>query len=307
MQRTIRTDLAMEAHEYYVGDAEGAPSDIHVKKEQFGNILVTKVAVTGEKGAKMIDKPIGNYITLEMTGNKTEQSENALAIRLGEEIIWLLEQCGLSDTDEALIVGLGNEKVTPDALGPKAISSLIVTRHVLEKMPNLLDKSIRSVAAVSPGVLGTTGIETLEIIRGIAQRVAPKLVIVIDALASRSVERLGNTVQISDTGICPGSGVGNRRDALNKETLGIPVIAIGIPTVVDAATITSDFMQSMLDTLNDSSLQDRDVQLYEMVIETLGENIKNMIVTPKEIDLLIGKMAVSVARGINYGLGLPIQ
>ena len=210
--------------------------------------------------------------------------------------------------DSILVVGLGNEYVTPDALGPKVITQIDVTRHILNYMPEILDSKTREVSAVSPGVLGTTGIETQEILKGIVENVKPKMLIVIDALASKSIERISSTVQIADTGIVPGAGVGNTRKELSQNSLGIPVIAVGIPTVVDLATITDDCLDLFITKLQDeaksndylNSLKEQDN--YEEIKEALVPNGYNMIVTPKEIDELIENMSSVVARGINFAM-----
>lgn len=210
--------------------------------------------------------------------------------------------------DPILVVGLGNIYVTPDALGPKVINEVDVTRHLLEYMPEVMDKSTREVSAVSPGVLGTTGIETVEILKGIVDNVKPKLVIVIDALASRSIERISSSVQLADTGIVPGAGVGNARKELTQESLGTPVIALGIPTVVEAATIAADSLTLFIQKVQEqgesndflNKLQEDDK--YNIIKEILAPEEYNFIVTPKEIDALIEKMKDVVARGINFAI-----
>ena len=214
----------------------------------------------------------------------------------------------IGSQDSILVVGLGNEQVTPDALGPKVATQIDVTRHILNYMPEVLESGTREVSAVSPGVLGTTGIETQEILKGIVDHVKPKLVIVIDALASKSIERISSTVQIADTGIVPGAGVGNTRKELSEQSLGVPVVAVGIPTVVDLATITDDCLDLFITKLQEeaksneylNSLKEQDN--YEEIKEALVPNGYNMIVTPKEIDDLIENMSSVVARGINFAM-----
>ena len=214
----------------------------------------------------------------------------------------------ISKKDGILIVGLGNKEVTPDALGPKVIQEIDITRHILTYEPQILKDDTRPVSAVSPGVLGTTGIETLEIIKGIVDNVKPKMLIVIDSLASKSIERISSTIQISDTGIVPGAGVGNKRKELSKNTLGIPVIAIGVPMVVDLATITDDCLNLFISKLqteaksNDYLNKLKEQDNYEEIKEALIPNDFNMIVTPKEIDDLIENMGSVVARGINFSI-----
>ena len=226
---------------------------------------------------------------------------------LTKELKELIEK-HVSKEDAILIVGLGNSEVTPDALGPRVVSDIDITRHFFNYAPQFLKEGTRPVSAVSPGVLGTTGIETLEIIKGIVDNIKPKLLIVIDSLASKSIERISSTIQLSDTGIVPGAGVGNKRKELSINTLGIPVIAIGVPMVVDLATITDDCLDLFItklqqeaksnDYLNELKEQDK----YEDIRNALIPNDFNMIVTPKEIDDLIENMGSVVARGINFSI-----
>ena len=207
-----------------------------------------------------------------------------------------------------MVVGLGNIYVTPDSLGPKVINEIDVTRHIIKYLPQYIDENTRPVSAICPGVLGTTGIETLEILEGIVQNIKPKLLIVIDALASRSIERISSTIQLSDTGIVPGAGVGNTRKELSKKTLGIPVIAIGIPTVVESAVLVNDCLNIFIEKLqtdaksNDYLNNLKNQDNYEEIKEALNPSDYNMIVTPKEIDELIENMSNIVARGINMSL-----
>lgn len=210
--------------------------------------------------------------------------------------------------EDILIVGLGNIYVTPDALGPKVINEIDVTRHLIKYLPQYVEEGTRPVSAIAPGVLGTTGIETVEILKGIVENIKPKLLIVIDALASRSIDRISSTIQISDTGIVPGAGVGNTRQEISEKTLGIPIISIGIPTVVELATLVSDGIDIFIDRLQEKAesneylnkLQQDDK--YEEVKEALNVGEYNMIVTPKEIDDLIENMKDIVARGINFAI-----
>lgn len=210
--------------------------------------------------------------------------------------------------DSLLVVGLGNIYVTPDSLGPKVVQDIDITRHIMEYVPDAIDKNARPVSAISPGVLGTTGIETLEILKGIVDNIKPKLIIIIDALASRSMERISSSVQLADTGIVPGAGVGNKRKEITKDTLGVPVIAIGIPTVVEAATIAADSLDMFIKKLQEEAksneylnkIQEEDK--YEMIKEVLTPSDYNFIVTPKEIDELIENMSSIVARGINFAV-----
>ena len=214
----------------------------------------------------------------------------------------------IDNQGEVLVVGLGNIYVTPDSLGPKVINEIEVTRHIIKYLPQYVEEGTREVSAVSPGVLGTTGIETVEILKGIVDNVKPKLVIVIDALASRSIERISSTVQISDTGIVPGAGVGNTRNEISIKTLGIPVIAIGIPTVVETAVLVNDSLDLFIKKLQDEAKSNeylnnlKQEDNYEEIREVLVPNDYNLIVTPKEIDDLIENMKDIVAKGINQSL-----
>jgi len=315
--RNVRTDLTLEAHELLREQAlkeKNEQQDIPgVRVENAGNdeIKITRVIVETPAGEKAIGKPMGNYITLEVPGlreNDQELYENTCRA-LAQELAGILK---LGDKTMTLVVGLGNWNVTPDALGPKVVSSMMVTRHLLEYLPEQVDKGVRPVCAVAPGVLGITGIETGEIIRGIVERIRPDYVIAIDALASRKMERVNTTIQIADTGISPGSGVGNKRMELSRATLGIPVIAIGVPTVVDAATMANDTIDLVLDSMIQQAPQgtefynmmksiDRE-EKYNMIKEVLEPYVGNLIVTPKEIDEVVKKIAKVIANGLNIAL-----
>ena len=308
----FRTDLASERRDIYqkVQGAEGELNGIESQKEQINEKLsVERVKITNEEGEKAIGKPKGIYTTIDIKNLKIAQEEEinkaseVLAKELGDIISMHIDKQG-----EILVVGLGNESVTPDALGPKTINEIEVTRHFINYMPQYVKEGTRMVSAISPGVLGTTGIETVEILKGVVQNINPKLVIVIDALASRSIERMSSTIQISDTGIVPGAGVGNTRKEISQETLGVPVIAIGIPTVVELATLVSEGIDIFIERLQEKAesneylnrLQQNDK--YEEVKEALNVGEYNMIVTPKEIDGLIENMKEIVAQGINLAM-----
>jgi spore protease len=315
--RSTRTDLTLEAHELLrekaVREQQEEQPIPGVELENAGDdeIKITRVRVTSPTGEAAIGKPMGNYITLEIPGlrdNDQELYENTCK-ELAKELVGILR---LNDKTMTLVVGLGNWNVTPDALGPKVVSSMMVTRHLLEYLPEQVDEGVRPVCAVAPGVLGITGIETGEIIKGIVERIKPDYVIAIDALASRKMERVNTTIQIADTGIAPGSGVGNKRMELSKETLGIPVIAIGVPTVVDAATMANDTIDLVLDSMIEQAKQgsefynmmksiDRD-EKYGMIQEVLEPYVGNLIVTPKEIDEVVRKIAKVIANGLNIAL-----
>lgn len=308
----FRTDLALERKDLYksinkiANEIEGIETE---SKKITDEISVSKVKITNENGANAIGKPVGNYITIDIKKLKiaTEEQIQKVSEVISNELKNIIGQ-HVNNKDEILVVGLGNLYVTPDALGPRVINEIDITRHLLNYAPQYLDENTRPVSAIAPGVLGTTGIETLEILKGIVDNTKPKLIIVIDSLASRSIERISSTIQISDTGIVPGAGVGNTRKELSKDTLGIPVIALGIPTVVELATLVSDGIDIFIDRLQEKAesndylnkLQQNDK--YEEVKDALNVGDYNMIVTPKEIDELIENMKDIVARGINFAV-----
>ena len=276
----FRTDLALERHEIL---NKSDLSGVLTETEEEENIRISRMTIKSREAEKKLLKPKGRYITLEIPSflNDAEIFDNKLNL-LSKEISSVLP----SENGEVLVVGLGNEQITADALGPKTSSLILATRHISSEIASSLgfDK-LRSVASLAPGVLGRTGIETGEIIRGITDRIKPQAVIVVDALASRSIKRLGTTVQISDTGICPGSGVGNNRKRLDETTLGVKVISIGVPTVVDGETLVYD-------------LTDRK---KTKSFSALPES-KNVVVTPKEIDLLIDRASKLISMAINCAL-----
>ncbi len=308
----FRTDLALERRELYrkANKIENEIEGIETEEEEINDkIRTSRVKVINEKGAEAIGKPIGNYITIDIKNLKIATTEDIQSFSevLTKELKTLIQKHA-NNKDDILVVGLGNIYVTPDSLGPKVINEIDVTRHILEYMPEAIPENTRPVSAISPGVLGTTGIETLEIIKGIVENIHPKLLIVIDALASRSIERISSTIQLADTGITPGAGVGNTRKDLSKDTLGIPVIALGIPTVVEAATIAADSLDLFIQKIQEEAksneflnkLQEEDK--YELIKEVLAPEDYNFIVTPKEIDDLIENMKDVVARGINFAV-----
>ena len=278
----------------------------HGKEEINENILVERVKITNDEGAKAIGKPVGDYITIDIKKLKIagEEEINLAGETLSKELVKLVDK-HIDKKGEILVVGLGNMYVTPDSLGPKVVNDIEVTRHIINYLPQYVEEGTRMVSAISPGVLGTTGIETMEIVKGIVDNINPKLVIVIDALASRSIERISSTVQLSDTGIVPGAGVGNARNEISINTLGIPVIAIGIPTVVETAVLVNDCLDLFIGKLQDEAKSNdylnqlKNEDNYEEIKEALVPNDYNLIVTPKEIDDLIENMTKVVATGIN--------
>lgn len=307
----IRTDLALEAKEIQEGKGKKDIPGVAVEVDGDEDIKITRVRIEEEVGAKIMGKPKGNYITLEVSRLKENDIDlmEDVSRALAKELITLVK---IKDNSIILVVGLGNWNITPDALGPKVIEKILVTRHMTEFLPEQIDEGVRAVCALSPGVLGITGIETSEIILGVVNRVNPDLVIVIDALASRKLERVNTTIQIADTGINPGSGVGNNRKELSEESLGVPVIAIGVPTVVDAATMANDTIDLVIDNLINGTKGE--TKFYEMlkninreekmelISEVLSPRLKDLMVTPKEIDEFIEDISDVIADGLNISL-----
>ncbi len=302
----FRTDLALERRDIYkkANNIENEVNGVEVTEEKINdNINVSRVKIINEEGEKAIGKPIGNYITIDINKLRLAQDEDIekASQTLSNELRSIIDN-HIDKKGEILVVGLGNIYVTPDSLGPKVINEIDVTRHLINYLPQYVDENTRMVSAIAPGVLGTTGIETVEILKGIVQNINPKLIIVIDALASRSIERISSTIQISDTGIIPGAGVGNTRKEISKNTLGIPVIAIGIPTVVETAVLVNDSLDLFITKLQDDAKSNdylnklKDEDNYEEIKEALNPSDYNMIVTPKEIDDLIENMKDIVAR-----------
>ena len=275
----FRTDLALERQEALTESCPGVQSD-HI---DIGPASITRIEVLDEQGAKAIDRPVGRYITVEMPAfsddtNMDDDCRTAVSVELGR----LLPKEGL-----VLVVGLGNDDITPDALGPQTVERILATRHISGELARSVGLGdLRPVAAVAPGVLGKTGIEVAEILQGMVRQIQPAAVIVIDALASRQLSRLGCTVQLSDTGIRPGSGVGNARREISRDTIGVPVVAMGVPTVVDAVTLASNLLGS------DGA----------EAMRKADENGRDMMVTPREIDLVIERSAALIALAINCTL-----
>jgi len=295
-----RTDLALEAREY-VEDANGELRGVIVdeyEKKEIG-ISVTKVQITTKNSAKLLGKPKGTYITLEVPGlcecgENSDVSENheKIAAEISNHLKGLLPQ--KTEVLQVLVVGLGNRDVTADALGPAVTEHLYISRHMMQEFgeAGLKKKNAMITSCIVPGVMAKTGMETAEIVKGIVKETGPDAVVVVDALASRSTKRLNRTIQISNTGIHPGSGVGNHRNAIDQESLGIPVIALGVPTVTDAATIVADALEKMHKELNETAfLQARD----SMVLNQLH----NMYVTPKDIDATIKRVSFTLAEALN--------
>lgn len=284
----LRTDLALEAKEMYHENA-GEVTEIdgvRAKTVDKDGLKITTVEILNEKGKQALQKEIGTYITIEMPAFKEygHLFYKAGSLALKEALHTLLD---ISSEDSVLVVGLGNRNITPDALGSKVTDKLIVTGHLCALAPEAV-KDLGKVSCLAPGVMGLTGMETADIIKQVIPLVRPKAILAIDALAARSMERVSTTVQLSDTGISPGSGIGNTRSALCKETLGIPVIAIGVPMVVDAKTLAYDALQQA----------GADTKALEISLP----DTENLLVTPKDVDRIITHMSNLVAAGINLTL-----
>jgi spore protease len=303
----FRTDLANEAREFIQSRRGGGIPGVEVEESRTKECHVTRVRVTTPEAAEMMGKPPGQYVTIEAPGllQRSRPIQEEVAQTFVRELDCIMP---LKDDDEVFVAGLGNWQATPDSLGPRVVGQLLITRHLHDYVAPELRGGLRSVAAVAPGVMGLTGIETGEIIWAIAERIKPDTVIAIDALAAKSSERILTTIQLADTGIHPGSGVGNKRLAITKETLGVPVIAVGVPTVVHAATIAYDTIELLVDRFRNRT------QFYDIVremdsedkrgliSEVLAPSLGDLMVTPKEIDVLILEMSKVMAGALNAAL-----
>lgn len=309
--RNIRTDLALEAREALTTEQEPDIDGVIYKTEKDDTMEITTVDIENETGSQTMGKPVGTYITIqsEYMRDNDIQAQKKITVALSDKLKELIKP---EKQKKALVVGLGNWNVTPDALGPKVVNRILVTRHILESIPDNIRDSVGNVAAVSPGVLGITGIETAEIIKGITQRAKPDVIIAIDALAARSVSRINSTIQLSDTGISPGAGIGNCRVPLNEETMGVPVIAVGVPTVVDAATLVNDTFDGILTSMLEKNGYESqtaksikhicDEDKFDDILSALEPYSGNMFVTPKEVDAVIERLSDIIANALNMVL-----
>ncbi|MDR3092249.1 MAG: GPR endopeptidase [Clostridiales bacterium] len=310
--RNYRTDLVIEAPGVDAREGPAGLPGVSVSERRLSrDILVTTVAIEGEAGEAALGRPRGTYVTIEsglMKENEPEAHEEimrALADELGR-------LHSLPEEAQVLVAGLGNRNVTPDALGPKVVARTLVTRHLGEAMPKGIAGRLRPVSAIAPGVMGQTGAETGEIIAGIAEKVKPDLIIAVDALAARRASRINATIQMSDTGISPGAGVGSRRMSIDEKTLGVPVIAVGVPTVVDAATLVGDTIDICLEQMISETERGSDFykmlselereEKYGIIRKILDPYDKNMFVTPKEVDAVVERLAAIIGNAINIGI-----
>lgn len=291
----VRTDLALEQRERFVSDQIEIPGvAVEETYDDMCEVRVTTVRIETENGAAVMGKPVGNYITLEAP--KMAEADESYHREISGKLMEVLEGC-LPEKEEGqsiLIIGRGNRNVTPDALGPLVVEHLDITRHLVKEYGKyaLDGEADRLVSAVVPGVMGQTGMETVEIVRGIVEETEPDFVIAIDALAARSVRRLNRTIQIADTGIAPGSGVGNHRNAITEETVGVPVIAIGVPTVVDAATIVGDSIEEYVAKCRDEGMRENKEHL-------IPPYLYGMFVTPKDIDETMERTSYTISEALN--------
>lgn len=307
---SIRTDLALEATE--ICEEQSTELDgVVVDTKELEDCTITTVEIINEIGSKIMNKDIGKYITLESDLMKFDDDDSREKVinYLKDELIDIF---GTDQSKKTLIIGLGNWNITSDALGPRAVSKTLVTRHIFKNYNKDYDDDFSEVAALSPGVMGITGIETVEIVKSIVDKIKPDRVVAIDALASRKMDRVNSTIQISTGGIAPGGGVGNKRKALDKSYLGVDVIAIGVPTVVDAATLTIDVLDLAIDNLIEVSQENsefykmltklKEEEKYQLIKDSLDPYDKNLIVTPKDIDETIENLAIIISEGLNRSL-----
>ena len=308
----VRTDLAVEETDgrRQTSSMSGVTISEHTEKD--APIHVIRVVIENEIGAVALHKPVGTYITLEarrMTEN-SGSCHREISRCLARQLRVLLNTLKIQETPTILAVGLGNDDVTPDALGPMVLDNLFINRHLRTgnfKIPAIQDDAA-CVCGIVPGVMAQTGMETAEIIQALVRQIKPDLILAIDALAARSVTRLGTTIQISDTGIHPGSGVGNHRHALTRQSLGIPVIAIGVPTVVGAAAIVTDTLDTLIEVLRrETDTEDfasvlssmSTEERYALVRELLEPRFGPMFVTPKDVDETVKRLSYTISEGIN--------
>lgn len=287
----IRTDLALETQEGMMRNNQSLRGVLSNEESKENGITVSTVEIISENAAKQMGRPRGNYITIEakQMSEDDEEYKKKVASEFATVLKNLLKESVGTKTDlSVLVIGLGNREVTPDALGPRVVDNLYITRHVIKEFGDYAfgEKHVNKVSGLVPGVMAQTGMESLEIIRGVAKETKPDVVITVDALAARSTKRLGRTVQLTNTGIVPGSGVGNHRNAINKESIGVDVISIGVPTVVDAATIVADAVNAN----------------HDMMEKFMSPQLNGMFVTPKSIDDTINKLSFLIADGINLAL-----
>ena len=309
----IRTDLALEATERFTEEnVEVRGVEIHEDYNEEKDIRTTVVKITTENGARTMGRPQGSYITIEAPGLSVHDEDYHREISL-EIARHLQNVINLERELSILVVGLGNSAITADSLGPHVVENLHITRHMIREygLQSLGKEKMHRISGIIPGVMAQTGMESMEIVNGIVKETKPDVVIAIDALAARNTKRLNRTIQVTDTGINPGSGVGNHRHGLNEKSIGVPVIAIGVPTVVDAATIVNDTMFNLITAMNQSSElktlgntlgELNETEKYELIRELLSPNLNTMFVTPKDIDESVKRLSFTISEGLNIAL-----
>ncbi len=307
---SIRTDLALESKERF--EAENVEVKGVILTEEYDEELevkITEVKIETEKGAKVMKKPVGTYITIEAHNliDPDEGYHREVSIVIAKQLQKMLpKERELS----VLVVGLGNRLVTPDALGPNVVDNLCVTRHIVKEYGKYAmgEEQVHLISGIIPGVMAQTGMETVEIVKGVVEETKPDCVIVVDALAARNSKRLNRTIQIADTGIHPGSGVGNHRRGINIESVGVPVIGIGVPTVVDAATIVNDTMENFVQAMESSEMLKgvgevlrsyNAAEKYELIKELISPHLNGMFVTPKDIDETVKRIGFTISESLN--------
>lgn len=301
----VRTDLALEARES-ISEADSELRGVSVEEyyREEEDVRVTKVTIDTKNAAKAMGKPVGIYVTMEAPAmvEPDEDYHREISKCLAEELLKMIPE---GDREQnIMVVGLGNREVTADALGPQTVDNLFITRHIVKEYGKAAYNcnKMNLLSALEPGVMARTGMETAEIVKGVVKETTPDILIVVDALAARSIRRLNRTIQITNTGIQPGSGVGNHRNALTEESLGIPVIAIGIPTVVDSATIVMDALEKLLE--EEKGLDA--VNLLSRHAASFPE-LNNMYMTGKDIDAVIKRVSYTVSEGINIAMEMRME
>ncbi len=308
--QNCRTDLAIEMQEQFSQSGNENGVKVDTNKVRGMEIYVNTVEVLTEEASENIGKPLGRYITIECKDMKGPDREiHDVIIQITTEK--LRELIEIDGDDRVLIVGLGNEFVTPDAIGPKVVSKAIVTGHIYDMWEKDVQENFCRVYAIAPGVMGQTGVETVDIVKAVVDKIKPKAVIVVDALAGRNIERINSTIQISDSGITPGAGIGNNRKGLNEESLGVKVIAVGVPTVISTTTLISDSIDYIINELAKSTKEDENIKSlfnideekkYKIIDEILQPYTANMFVTPKEIDQVVERLSNIIANAINLSV-----
>ena len=293
-----RTDLAVEMKEDIQSDEPISGVHVMTKNNGDSDIKEVRIVVENEQGAMSLGKPVGTYITLE--SEHLREHDEGFHEPMAEVLARHIRQV-IGNKKRIMVAGLGNREVTPDALGPFVIDNLYVTRHLLKE--GIISKSVE-ISAIAPGVMAQTGMESVTILKALVKEIKPELLIVIDALAARDSDRLNKTIQLADTGITPGSGVGNHRDAINAESIGVPVIAIGVPTVIAVPTIVNDAMDMMVTAIGRQGAKNvlkkfSEEERYQLACEMVTPYLENMFVTPKDIDEAVKRISYTISEAIN--------